>query len=78
MNRISGAYGAAMLLAMEERLEESSFFFEGAMELLSKVSPRFLRRNDQEHMLSNFTHLQQGLFLLLLRSGQRRPTASGC
>lgn len=57
MNRISGAYGAAMLLTVEGRWEESSSFSEGAVELLSKVSPRFLRRNDQEHMLSDFTQL---------------------
>lgn len=52
-HRIYAARAAALALALQRRWQEAALLLEGAVKLLTHVSPRFLGRDDQEHMLSN-------------------------
>lgn len=51
--RIFAARFAALALVLQHRWQEAASLLEGAVKLLTQVSPRFLGRDDQEYMLSN-------------------------
>lgn len=55
--RIRAAYFAASLLAADARWEEASSMLQAAVRILPTVSPRFLSRDDHEHILAEFTKL---------------------
>lgn len=67
--RIRGARSAAIGLGFRKRWQEAAFLLEEAVKMLTKVSPRFLGRDDQEHMLSVFTILAADAVSVALQAG---------
>jgi CHAT domain-containing protein/tetratricopeptide (TPR) repeat protein len=55
--RISGASKAAILLNAQYKWEESNSILEEAVKLLPQICPRSLKRNDQQHVLREFSGL---------------------
>lgn len=73
--RISAARLAAALLTTCGRWSEVSSILGAAVKLLPNVSPQFLRREDQEHMLADFTQLASDAVSAALQAGE---TAAHC
>ena len=68
--RIILARRAALLLASQENWEESSNLLEGAVKLLSLVSPRSLQHSDKQHMLADFAGLASMAAATFLNAGK--------
>lgn len=73
--RIKAARLAVIVLAAVKMWEESSSLLEGAIKLLPRVSSRSVRRDDQEHSLSEFTGLAADTVAYTLQAGEE---ASHC
>lgn len=73
--RIRAARFAAKHLATASRWEESSSLLGEAVGMLPRVSPQFLGRDDQQHMLSEFSQLAADACSVALQAG---ATASHC
>lgn len=69
--RIRAACFAAVVFELLERWEEAASILEGAVKMLTNISPRFLDRDDQEKMLSGrgFTGLAADAVALALQAG---------
>lgn len=73
--RILAARLAGALLSSRDRWTEVSTLLDAAVVLLPNVSPQFLRRDDQEHLLSQFTDLASSAAASALHAGS---TAAHC
>lgn len=73
--RIDIARLIAALLTTKENWKEASPIFEEALRMLPQVSPQFLRRGDQEHVLARFAQLAANAISTALNAGS---TASHC
>lgn len=69
--RIRAARFAAIAFGLLEQWQDAASILEGAVKLFTKISPRFLDRDDQEHMLSDrgFTRLAADAVAVALQAG---------
>lgn len=74
-DRIRAARLAAKFLALGSRWEEASDLLQDAVRLLPQLTPQFLARDDQEHMLSGLTQLASEAVSMALQAG---ATPSHC
>lgn len=74
-DRIQAARLAARHLAAVSRWKEGSDLLHDAVRILPQLSPQFLRRDDQQYMLSEFTQLASVAVSMALNSG---ATPSNC
>lgn len=68
--RIYAARQGAGIFASALRWKDASFLLENAINILSKATPRMLGRDDQEHMLSDFTQLAALTVSTTLQAGE--------
>lgn len=73
--RITAARNAATLYSTLKKWQESCSLLTDAVKLLPKVSPRLLRRDDQQYQLSEFTRLASNAVSATLQAGSE---ASDC
>jgi CHAT domain-containing protein len=70
LERIEAARRAAQLHALQKDFEGASRCLTGAVRLLPMISPRSLQRDDQQHMLSQFSGLAAETASCALQAGR--------
>ncbi|CUS11099.1 unnamed protein product, partial [Tuber aestivum] len=68
--RMEAAHKAAFLLYSSGRFHESSFILEDAVDLMPRIDLRFLKRDDQQHILSELSGLASIAASVTLQAGR--------